>query len=130
MLLLERFDYAGAFIGKIRSDGDQVEVAAAEHAVSRLHIWKFIDAGAAPGRPEIHQEHFTGGIGTQLFEHGYRRIGDGHRRCFQLAEFLGAAGSFRLPLGRAAKDTGVRHGNRLASKQGVERGASILGLHK
>ena len=67
MEMLEHAEDAFAFVGLIGGDEDVVDVADAVHAERFFEFGEFVDAGAAPGGPEIDERVFLGWVGTEGF---------------------------------------------------------------
>jgi hypothetical protein len=128
MKMLEHAEDARLFIGHVGSDGDVGEVADRIHSKGVFEIGKFIDAGAAPGGPEIDESQFAGGVGPE----GFEVVGGSQRDIdslgIELAESGDALGLLFSPFRGTAEDARVCCRRIFVGEKRLDNVAGVLGF--
>ncbi len=127
VLAFEEGEDAFLLVGELGADGDEIEGAAAVHAVHLLKFGELLGAGAAPGGPEIDEDDFGGGVFAEGLEAGGLDEIDLDGFGFDSFGLLGLA-AFGGPLDGAAHGgaDGVGNGLPARSESRARRASAIL----
>ena len=123
MEVLEHAKDAVAFIGLIGGDENVIDVANAVHAEGLLERGEFVDAGTAPGGPEIDQRVLLRGIRAQSLEAVGGDNGDVDRPSVELSDGGDTVGGFFGPFRRASETAEVSNRRIMVCEERVDGGA-------